>query len=263
MRVKIMLALLACFGVLAADTAFAGGAGGTEGLAGPEWRVVEIRYEDGKMRETLPNTDVSATFSDNGNMSGSAGCNRYFAAYSVSGKSIKIGPAGATRKMCAWPQGIMDQEAAFLSALESVAGFRVYGERAALLDSRGEVVLVLADAEAWELSQRLTGTWRVEKLDGRKLLPGTEITMTFTENGRVAGKGTINNYFASWIESDGLILFTNAGLTMMAGPEGHMGQESVFIRMLGKIRKYKVDGDILTLTDGEKELITARRAAAK
>lgn len=259
MRVKIMLALLALFGVLSAQAAFAG----IEDLAGLEWRVVEIRYQDGKMRETLPNTNVTALFSDNGNVSGSAGCNRYFAAYSASGNSIKIGPVGSTRKMCAWPKGIMDQEDAFLRAIESVAGFRIYGEQAALLDAAGEVVLVMADAEALALSQRLTGAWRVEKLDGKKLLPGTEITMVFTDDGRVSGKGTINNYFASWIESDGLILFTHAGLTMMAGPEGHMGQESVFIKYLSQARRYKINGDILTLSDGKKDLITARRAAAK
>lgn len=259
MRVKIMLALLALFGVLSAETAFAG----IEDLAGLEWRVIEIRYEDGKIREALPNTNVTALFSGNGNVSGSAGCNRYFAAYSASGDSIKIGPAGSTRKICAWPKGIMEQEDAFLRAIESAAGFRVYGERAALLDSAGEVVLVMADAEALALSQRLTGVWRVEKLDGKELLPGTEITMAFTEEGRVAGKATINNYFASWIESDGLILFTQAGLTMMAGPEGHMGQESLFIRKLSEARKYRIDGDILTLSDGKRGLMTARRVAAK
>lgn len=259
MRVKTMLALLALFGALSAEAAFAG----IKDLTGLEWRVVEIRYEDGEMRETLPNTNVTATFSDNGNVSGSAGCNRYFAAYSASGENIKVGPAGATRKMCAWPKGIMEQEAAFLRALESAFGFRVYGDRAALLDSKGEVALVLADAEALALSQRLTGFWRVEKLDGKKLLPGTTITMFFTEDGRVNGKATVNNYFASWIESDGLILFTRAGMTMMAGPEGHMEQESLFIKMLGKARNYKIDGDLLTLRDREGELITARRAAAK
>lgn len=259
MRVKIMLALLACFGVLSAGAAFAG----IEDLAGLEWRVIEIRYEDGKMRETLPNTNVSAIFSDNGNVSGSAGCNRYFAAYSASGESIKIGPAGATRKMCAWPKGIMEQESAFLRALESAAGFRVYGARAALLDSRGEVALVLADAEAQALSQRLAGAWRVDSVEGKKLLPGTEIIMVFTKDGKVAGKATINNYFASWIESDGLILFTQAGVTMMAGPKNHMEQESQFLKTLGKVRGYKIDGDSLSLRDRKNELITARRVAVE
>lgn len=259
MRVKTMLALLALFGALSAGTAFAG----IEDLTGIEWYVVDIRYEDGQMRETLPNTNVSLLFSDNGHVSGSAGCNRYSAPYIAKDRHIKIGPAGSTRKLCAFPKGVMEQEAAFLRALENAARFNNFRGWMALFDSEGNVILTMADSEAQAARRRLTGLWLVESIGGKKLLPGTEITMNFTEDGRVAGKATVNNYFSSWIEADGLILFTQAGSTMMAGPEAHMRQEDKFLKLLSKVRKYRIDWDDLTLKTADGELIRAVRAVAE
>jgi hypothetical protein len=40
------------------------------------------------------------------------------------------------------PEGVMDQEQAFLAALASVTGYRLAGERLELLDGAGETVLV-------------------------------------------------------------------------------------------------------------------------
>lgn len=257
MRLKTMLVLFALFGVLSANRAFA-----KEMEVGLvlEWRVTEIRYEDGEMHDTLPNTRISAVFSKDGEVTGSAGCNRYFAAYNVTDKNIKIGPAATTKMFCALPQGTMKQESAFLRALESAARFRFKDGQLELLDLEDRVAVVLVDMNSEIFRQSLTGTWHVENLGSMKLLPGTRITMTFTEDGKVAGKATINSYFASWVESDGLILFSHPGSTMMAGPEPQMKQESEFFRMLDRVRKYKIREGQLILTTAEGEEIKATKA---
>lgn len=260
MRVKALLLLFAFFGILSANVAFAKE---MEEWIDLEWRVTGIRHENGEMRETLPNTRVSAVFSENGNVSGSAGCNKYFAAFSVTGNKIKIGPAASTKMFCAFPKGIMEQESAFLRGLENAAQFRFKDGQLKLLDLEGKTALVLVDANSEIFSQSLTGTWHIESMGGKKLLPGTKITMMFAEDGKVAGKATINNYFAYWIESDGLILLSNAGSTMMAGPEPHMEQESEFFRMLSRVRKYKIRDGQLILTTAEGEQITAARVGAE
>jgi heat shock protein HslJ len=62
-------------------------------------------------------TQVTMEFNDQGQVSGSAGCNRYTGTYQRSGDLLSFGPVAATRMACAPP--ILDQEMAFLGLLES------------------------------------------------------------------------------------------------------------------------------------------------
>lgn len=248
MRVKALLVALMVFTVLSASAASAA----MEGISNIEWRVIAIRNEEGGFREVLKDTEITAFFSENGEIYGSAGCNRYMTNYSVFGDRIEIKPAASTRMFCFSPAGIMEQEAAFLRELAE-GRFRTLRIMSCghleILDEDGKVALVLAEAgEEEEITAGLLGGWRVESMDGEKLLPGTEITMTFTEDGKLAGKATINRYFASWIEADGLILIGSAATTMMAGPENQMNQEAEFLKKLSKARSYEIQGKTLIMT---------------
>jgi heat shock protein HslJ len=86
------------------------------------------------------------SFAADGRVSGSAGCNNFMGTYTASGSSLKFGPAATTRKMCAQP-GVMEQEQQFLKALESVATIRQEGDRAELRTADGALaVSLLKDA---------------------------------------------------------------------------------------------------------------------
>jgi heat shock protein HslJ len=61
-------------------------------------------------------------------LSGSAGCNTYFAGYQVTGNQLAITPPASTRRLCT-PQAIMDQEAQYLLALDSTQRFEIAGAR--------------------------------------------------------------------------------------------------------------------------------------
>ena len=75
-------------------------------------------------------------------MTGTAGCNQYFANYELEGQSLDIGPAGATRRFCAEPEGFMRQEAAYLQALRSAASFRLDGARLELRRADGALAVI-------------------------------------------------------------------------------------------------------------------------
>jgi heat shock protein HslJ len=98
-------------------------------LAGTSWTV--IGYNNGKQAvvSVIIGTELTAVFGEDGTLSGSAGCNSYTAGYQVDGENVSIGPAAATRMMCAEPAGIMDQEGQYLAALESAATYRMEGDR--------------------------------------------------------------------------------------------------------------------------------------
>ena len=118
-------------------------------LAGTAWEV--MAYNNGKQAvvSVLGGTRITANYGDDGRVTGSAGCNQYFASYEVKGESISIALPGATRRFCAEPEGIMDQEARFLEALRAAATFRLEGERLALRAPDGALVLTLVrDATA-------------------------------------------------------------------------------------------------------------------
>ena len=98
-------------------------------LSGTAWRVTG--YNNGRQAvvSLLDGSTLTMAFATDGNLSGSAGCNTYRAAFTASGESIRIESVASTRKMCAEPQGVMKQEAAFLKALADASVFRIDGNR--------------------------------------------------------------------------------------------------------------------------------------
>jgi heat shock protein HslJ len=85
---------------------------------------------------TAPSAEFTAD-----QISGSASCNTYFGTYTVGDSEMTIGDVAHTEMWCAEPEGVMDQEQAFLAALASVAGYRLAGEQLELLDEPGGVIL--------------------------------------------------------------------------------------------------------------------------
>ena len=86
-------------------------------------------YNNGKQAVVsgVADTEVTAVFGADGQLSGSAGCNRYNAPYTVDGDKITIGAPATTRMMC--PQPIMEQEAQYLAAIQLAATYNVQGTR--------------------------------------------------------------------------------------------------------------------------------------
>lgn len=98
-------------------------------LAGTSWIVTA--YNNGREAVVGPilGTELTAVFGEDGSLSGSAGCNSYRTSFETTAEGgISIGPAAITRMMCSTPEGIMEQEAEFLAALETAATYQVQGD---------------------------------------------------------------------------------------------------------------------------------------
>ena len=93
---------------------------------------------DGAESEPLPGTEITLRLEE-GQLSGSAGCNNYFADYTVEGATLTLGPAGSTRMAC--EAEIMEREAEFLAALEKVASYQTRLETLSLYDAEGGLLL--------------------------------------------------------------------------------------------------------------------------
>jgi heat shock protein HslJ len=110
-------------------------------LGGTSWTVTG--YNNGKQAvvSVAVGSKLTAGFSVDGQVSGSAGCNKYTAAYQTSGQSITIGPAGSTRMMCADPAGVMEQESLYLKALQTAATYRMEGSQLELRTADGALAV--------------------------------------------------------------------------------------------------------------------------
>jgi heat shock protein HslJ len=112
--------------------------GSSGGLEGEEW-VVEELARDGNLIAPVPGTELTALF-ENGALGGNAGCNSFFADYTVDGDSIAIGPAGSTMAFCTAPEGIMEQEVTYLALLGAADSYSRDGDRLTL-NSAGSPVI--------------------------------------------------------------------------------------------------------------------------
>ncbi len=110
-------------------------------LANTRWEVVNYNNGRDAVVSLLADTRIFVDFAD-GQVTGNAGCNDYFASYQASGNSITIGQPGATSRFCAEPEGVMDQEQAFLAALQSAATFRISGDRLELRTAGDQVAVI-------------------------------------------------------------------------------------------------------------------------
>jgi heat shock protein HslJ len=72
----------------------------------------------------IEGTEITAIFSsDDGKLSGSAGCNTYSAFYQIDGSKLSINAVSYTDMACISPEGIMVQEHEFLSTLNGTRSF--------------------------------------------------------------------------------------------------------------------------------------------
>lgn len=112
------------------------GAGPDRSLTETRWKLVEL---GGRKVEVLPDAPEPHLLlkAEKNAVSGSGGCNNLAGSYTIDGAALSFGPIAATRKMCV---AGMEQESAYLKALEQVRGWRVTGDSLDLLDEAGAVV---------------------------------------------------------------------------------------------------------------------------
>jgi len=110
-------------------------------LTGTPWGLESLASGKDAVGSLIAGTRIDAVFTGNGSVSGSAGCNQYFASYTTAGSSLTLGPVGSTKMFCGAPAGIMGQEQAFLSLLTRVSRYEIEGDRLVLVDAEGTGLL--------------------------------------------------------------------------------------------------------------------------
>jgi heat shock protein HslJ len=230
-------------------------------LTGVTWTVTT--YNNGKQAvvSLLADTELTLIFGEDGSVSGSAGCNQYTGGYTVDGSAIKIGPLAATMMMCGEPEGVMEQEAQYLAALQAATTFAIPGDVLELRDDSGALMVsavaqtaeALAEGENTPLEGTLWVLTSYVDAQGEAVEPvaGSEVTANF-QDGRLGGNASCNNYGADYtVDGNNLTIGLAVTTMMLCQPEEVAQQEQAYLAALAQVATYQIDGDTLTLADAE------------
>jgi heat shock protein HslJ len=229
------------------------------GLQGVRWVLVSYLNAAGETVAALADREVTAEFRPDGQMGGSAGCNQYFASYTVDGDALTIGQAGSTMMAC-MPEEVMQQEAQFLSLLTTAATYRIDGEQLHIIDAAGQTVLIFEASEPVALTG---GTWLATNYNNGNqavvsLVADTTITAIFTEDGKLNGSAGCNNYMTTYtVDGENITIAPAASTRKMCPEEGVMEQEAMFLNALPTAATWRIDGQKLELRTADGALVAS------
>lgn len=107
------------------------------------WTIVDVTT-DGTVDGLLAGTEPTLTFTDDGNLMVEAGCNSGTSDWELEGHALSIEPVRLTRMACDSPAGVMDQEAAIVTALETADRIEIAPTELVIIDADHSVRLVAA-----------------------------------------------------------------------------------------------------------------------
>lgn len=222
------------------------------------WQATAIAYAEGDPIPVIEGTTPHIRFEDD-RVSGDASCNSFFGPFEASGTAIRLGEMATTLMACL--DAVMDQEQAFLEALESADSYSIAGST---LEMRsGNDVLLLFEAVPTTLSD---SSWHLTGLNNARdavvsVVADTVITAMFNADGTLAGSSGCNTYRATWAtDADHIEIGPPIGTKKMCEGEGVMEQEARYLAVLGVVKTYQIDASTLELFDdeGARQLAFAR-----
>lgn len=134
-----LLILVMAIGGLAACSA--------EATAIDDTAWVLLRFgEQGNPQAVLEGTEITATFNSQGSqIEGSSGCNTYSGEYQTSQNNLSISDLAWTEMACLDPEGAMEQEQQYLSALQAAESYTIEDGELQISGSGNRVLIFRAE----------------------------------------------------------------------------------------------------------------------
>lgn len=212
----------------------------------------------------LPAKPLATLRFESGRAAGSDGCNRFTTSYTSTPGQLRFGARQASTLM-ACPPLAEAVAVRFGAVLYETAGYRTEYGTLTLLNAAGQPLARLS-----EQPDRIAGTsWQVTGINnGRQavagVIAGTQPTMNFGSDGRLAGSAGCNDYSAGFTSEGSAIRISAPAATRKAcpQPEGAMAQEAAFLAALQTAATQRREGDRLELRTADGALAVSARLAA-
>ena len=197
-------------------------------LVDTAWEV--ISYNNGREAVVglITGTEISANFGVEGDVSGNAGCNQYFASFTASDGAIEIGLPGATMRFCEQPAGIMEQESEFLAALQSAATYSIQGNMLQMRTAADQLALIMIRKLEIDLVEPETAvpTGRVNSPQGLNIRSGPGVNFPVIgfardgDEGEIVGRSVDGRWWAAAVPTaPGGIGWASADFVIATGAE--------------------------------------------
>lgn len=223
-------------------------------LNGTSWTLTDY-VSNGSSRHLLNGTTITMLFSDDGRITGSAGCNHYFASYEMKGTKIAIGQAGSTEMYC-MGTGVMEQESTYLSLLHEAVSLTAGNTTLRFADSKGTTILSFERIVPPSPAPFVGTTWILDSFYTAdavsSVINGITITAVFDIDGRITGSAGCNDYFGSYTLTGNSLSIHSIGSTKMNCPDrGIMLQEQTYLASLSKAAGFTINANRMSLSDAK------------
>lgn len=235
-------------------------------LAETSWVLQSILAND-IASSTEIDQEITAVFQD-GQMTGSAGCNNYFTSYETDGMSLTLGPVGSTKMAC--DNARNQRETEFFIVLDSITTFNMTDNMLELMDADGNVEILFEAQGETAVPDNLLGTWYwlafQDSADGAEsnditVLDPAKYTLEFLADGTVQIQADCNSASSQITLEGSSVTFAPGPMTLAECASGSLYNE--FLAKLGDVVTYVFDEDgtlVLNLKVDAGNMIFSREA---
>ena len=193
---------------------------------------------------------INATFTPDGLLAGSSGCNNYQTGFQASTDgTMTIQPEIATTFM-ACPDDQMEAEQAYLQALAQVTSFNFTADGNLTLryqlDSGEEGLLVYGKGAVPFTNTEWVLVSYGDPANPTEAEPGIPVTAIFSDEGQLSGISGCNSYSAGYTVEGETLTISPIASTMMMCTVG-MEQETAYLQALSGAESYQITGQTLVI----------------
>ncbi len=224
-----------------------------------QWQLISYSTAQG-MQPALPERLATLLFSGH-KVSGSTGCNQYFAIYQVAAPNrLQFSKAGTTMMAC--QDGTAEQERQYLLNLADIHFYQIKGEQLMLFDAENKLRLEFQEMPALTLQSNV---WEVTGINnGRGGVVSSAYThrahLQFSVN-QLQGSSGCNALAASYqADGDTISIGSVSSTRKFCAEEGLMTQEQQMIVALSQVTQYEIRTHQLRLLDSAGSLMMSLKA---
>jgi len=212
------------------------------------WELESGTLDDGPISIVVGHP-ITLSFTED-SAGGTAACNGYGGAYTISGLELTFAPPAVTEMAC-MPEEVMESEARYLAALVRVSNFSMAEEKLTLT---GEgVELIFAELPPVPTAELTDTVWVLDSLvddDAVSSVMGDRATLELFTDGSVIGSTGCRTFTGRYSISGADVVLTDLSLQGEC-PAELQDQDDQVVTVLGDGFRVETEGEILTVSPGK------------